>query len=274
MPSERILTLQATADGSRRSLQAERRLCVGPPGNVFLFGGVGMGAALTALEDATGRPVIWATAQFLGAVRPDEVLDIAVETPVASRAVSQARAIGRTAGGEVFTVLAALGSRESPVSRQWSEAPDVPAAEACAPPTFWPHGQSPGTLTERILMRCPPGPLGESPPTGEISQTGRRAFWLRLTDDAAIDVATLAVFADFVPYALAAALGGGLGGTSLDNTLRVLSVRPTRWVLCDARIAATHAGFAHGEIRLFAEDGQLMAIGSQSNNVWLPKPKP
>ena len=34
------------------------------PGN-FLFGGCGLGAALVALEAATGRPTVWATAQYL-----------------------------------------------------------------------------------------------------------------------------------------------------------------------------------------------------------------
>ena len=44
------------------------RLAVVPelttPGN-FLFGGCGLGAALVALEAASGRPTVWSTAQYL-----------------------------------------------------------------------------------------------------------------------------------------------------------------------------------------------------------------
>jgi hypothetical protein len=34
------------------------------PGD-FLFGGCGLGAALVALEEASGRPTVWATGQYL-----------------------------------------------------------------------------------------------------------------------------------------------------------------------------------------------------------------
>ena len=39
------------------------------PGN-FLFGGCGLGAALVALERASGRPTVWATAQYLSYAPP------------------------------------------------------------------------------------------------------------------------------------------------------------------------------------------------------------
>jgi acyl-CoA thioesterase len=39
---------------------------------------------------------------------------------------------------------------------------------------------------------------------------------------------------------------------------------PTEWVLCEIRIAGVAGGFAHGNMYLFAEDGTLMAVASQS----------
>ena len=39
------------------------------PGN-FLFGGCGLGAALVAMEAASGRPTVWSTAQYLSYARP------------------------------------------------------------------------------------------------------------------------------------------------------------------------------------------------------------
>ena len=63
---------------------------------------------------------------------------------------------------------------------------------------------------------------------------------------------------------LGPALGVQGGGNSLDNTLRVLKIVPTRWVLCDIGISGVHAGVGHGEMNIFAETGELMAVASQS----------
>lgn len=267
----RLIALERLDAPGRFRLPVERPICVGPPGNVFLFGGLSLGAALTALEAFTGRPALTASVQFLSAIRAGETLDLALETPLPGRNVTQARAVGRVGEREIFTVLAALGGHGEDFSHQWAAAPDVPAPEACAPARFWPYGQAEGGLTERLEMRLPAGPRGELTPSGEVQESSRRVFWLRTREDMPIDACLLAMFADFVPYALASALGGGLGGTSLDNTLRIRRVVQTPWVLCDARIHGAGARIAHGDIRLYAQTGELMAIGSQSMNVWLPK---
>jgi acyl-CoA thioesterase len=60
------------------------------------------------------------------------------------------------------------------------------------------------------------------------------------------------------------ALGIRGGGNSLDNTLRVVRLVPTEWVLLDIRIHAIDRGFAHGLVHMYAEDGTLMATASQS----------
>ena len=66
------------------------------------------------------------------------------------------------------------------------------------------------------------------------------------------------------PPASASALGRNAGGNSLDNTIRFFSAVETQWVLCDIQIDGVHGGFAHGAMRLFARDGVLMALASQS----------
>jgi acyl-CoA thioesterase len=119
-------------------------------------------------------------------------------------------------------------------------------------------------------MRIVPDEFDEVEPTGRLAESSRAVFWIRARQALPIDISLLALFADFVPYALGKALGGGLGGVSLDNTLRVVRRVETEWILCDARIQAIHAGFAHGDIRLFAQTGELLAIGSQSMNAWPP----
>ena len=76
--------------------------------------------------------------------------------------------------------------------------------------------------------------------------------------------ADLAMVGDVVPSGFANVSGEPIGGNSLDNTLRLHAVVPTRWVLCDIQMDAAGRGFAHGHLRLFAEDGTLMATASQS----------
>jgi acyl-CoA thioesterase len=50
----------------------------------------------------------------------------------------------------------------------------------------------------------------------------------------------------------------------LDNTIRIRELRATEWVCCDIHIDGVNAGFVHGHMHLFAEDGTLMATASQS----------
>ena len=56
-------------------------------------------------------------------------------------------------------------------------------------------------------------------------------------------------------------------GRSLDNTLRVVQLRPTEWVLCDIRMHAVVDGYAQGVAFLWSEDGNLLATASQSMSI-------
>ena len=84
----------------------------------------------------------------------------------------------------------------------------------------------------------------------------------------------LAVLGDYVPMGVGQALGILGGGNSLDNTLRVVRLVPTEWVLLDIRVHAVEPGFGHGLVHMFAEDGTLLATASQSCIVRLWKPPP
>ena len=87
---------------------------------------------------------------------------------------------------------------------------------------------------------------------------------MRPRGDHAIDASMLAIFADHVPSGIGAALGKDAGGNSLDNTIRIVRLAPTDWVLCDINIHAVHGGFGHGAMRLFTREGLLLATASQS----------
>ena len=248
----------------RFGLAIDEGLCVGPDGNAFMFGGVGLAAAVLAAERATGRDAIWASAQFLSYARIGDRLDLAVEVLNAGRNVSQLRVVASAAGKAVLSVNAALGARDGFPTDQWADRPDMPPPEECRSMPLWPQQDRQARLMSRLDVRVSPGRYGARPRDGQRSQDGRQAMWIRMKDDAPVDAATLAVFADFVPSGVAAALGRPGGGNSLDNTLRLCRLVPTQWVLCDVRIGATARGFGHGAIYMFAEDGTLLASGSQS----------
>ncbi len=257
-----FITLTATHNPHRWYLPLHEGLCVGPAGGTFMFGGVGLAAAIDAMQRTCERPVVWATAQYLSYARPPSVVDLDVWVPAAGRNTTQARVIGHVGDKEIFTVNAALGARESPLSRSWVERPDVPPPQDCAPAEHW-RGDH-GGLHGQIEMRLARGANGFDLRGAAPSPDGRLIMWMRPKLGQAIDAAMLAIFADHVPSGVGNALGVNGGGSSLDNTLRIVRLVPTEWVLCDISIHAVHAGFGHGAMRLFAEDGQLMASASQS----------
>ena len=94
--------------------------------------------------------------------------------------------------------------------------------------------------------------------------TGRTAFWTRMPELLEISAASLAVLGDYVPMGLGQAVPTEINSNSLDNTLRVMRVVQTDWVLVDIRIEAVANGFGHGHIYLWAENGTLLATASQS----------
>lgn len=257
-----FLDVEDTSDPSAFRLRITGAVCVGPPGNVFMFGGVGLAAATVAAERATGRNVVWSSAQFVSYARIGDTLDLSVEVLSGGRNVSQVRVLGTDAGKLILSVHAALGDRADQPGGQWIVPPEMPRPDECVPWRLWPVQDA--LLMERLDIRMAPGRYGATPRDGTPSVDGRMVLWMRTREGAPIDASLLALFADFVPSGLAAAFGRQGGGNSLDNTLRVARIVPTDWVLCDVRISAAARGFGHGAIHMFAQDGTMLASGSQS----------
>jgi acyl-CoA thioesterase len=253
--------LRATHNPHRWFMPLTPGVCVGPPDNMFMFGGVGLASAIGAMERTTGRPLIWATAQYLSYARPPSVVDLDVWVPAAGKYNSQARVIGHVGDKEIFTVNAALGARPSEISRQWLVMPDAPRPEDCEAGEHWRN--SGVGLHSRIEVRVAKGRYG-SDRKDNPEEDGRSLLWIRPKERFTIDASMLAVMADHVPSGIGNALGQNAGGNSLDNTIRIRRIVPTEWVLCDIRIHGVHGGFGHGAMYLFAQDGELMATASQS----------
>lgn len=230
-------------------------------GGGFLFGGCGLGAAISALEGTTERPIVWATAQYLSFARPPSILDIDVTVAVAGRHTTQARAVGHVGGTEILTVNAALGAREFPEAGQWVERPDVPPPSEC--PVREPRWNTGDSILNRLDQRwaLTPQPMDGARTS---SRPGHCAVWTRMPDLLGVSAPALAVLGDYVPLGLSVTLEHDITSNSLDNTIRVANIVETEWVLIDIRVDVVAHGFGHGMVFLWAEDGTLMATASQS----------
>ena len=268
-----LIDLGTTDSPTRFTLSVTPALSVGPPDQQFLFGGAGLGSAIAALEAATGRPTVWATAQYLSFARPPAVLDLDVVVPVSGRHSSQARVTGHVGPTEIFTVNAALGSRPDALAMQWAVMPAVPPPGDC-PPMVYDWVRRDDDLNANFEQRIARGRYGAARRSGGPSVDGESAMWVRPTGGGLVDRITLALMADFVPSGIGHATGAAMGGNSLDNTIRFVGLAPTEWVLCDTVIEGLANGFAHGRMRLFAESGALLATASQSMIVRTHVPPP
>jgi len=260
-PAAELFDLRQTHNPHRWVLPVEPRICVGPPENTFLFGGVGLAASIAAMERTTGRPAIWATAQYLAYAKPGEFLDVDVIVPKQGRHVTQARVVGHVGDREILTVNAALGARPHEVSAQWARMPEVAPPAECEPMPRFETGTR--DLHQQFDMRVAKGRYGDAR-RGELSSDGHAVLWGRPKERRPVTSALLAIIADYVPSATGHALGRFAGANSLDNTIRIRALRDSEWMCCDIRIHGVHAGFVHGRMHVFAEDGTLLATASQS----------
>jgi acyl-CoA thioesterase len=231
----------------------------------FLFGGCGLGAGIAALEGTTGRPVVWATAQYLAYARPPEVLDLDVIVAVDGKHTTQARVVGHVADREILTVNAALGSRPFERESTWAVMPEVPPPDSCGPRETR-VATSGDTLPDRIDTRLAKArTMAELPGPG--MPEGRSALWAKMPTVLDMSAAALAVLGDYVPFGIGQALGMRAGGNSLDNTLRIGRIVPTEWVLLDIRVHQVVNGFGYGDVHLWSQSGTLLGTASQSTIV-------
>ena len=273
MDSRTFLGLEPTHNRFRWKMPVERKVATAGD---FLFGGCGLGAAVSAIEGTAERQCVWATAQYLSYAPTGSVLDIDVTLAVEGRNTTQARAVCHVDDREILTVNASLGDRSIVESGQFEHMPDdLPEPESLAPRPVDPEHAD--TITGRFDQRMVQGvewsELSTESGAGQLRADGRTIMWARIPDVITeVDTTALAILGDFVPMGVGQALGRRGGGNSLDNTLRVYRTVPTEWVLMDIRIHGVERGFGHGLVHMFAEDGTLLATASQSVIVrfWRP----
>lgn len=260
--TQSLFDLKATHNPHRWYLPVTSNLCVGLPERRFLFGGVGLAAAIEAMQNTCGRPVIWATAHYLSFARPGAIVDLDVWVPVQGRQTSQANVLEHIGDDKIISVHAALGERDGDYRDQWIDMPSMPAPLDCPLVEGW--RESGDGLQKRFEVRLAHGRYPDGSRPDGRSEDGRIRFWMRSTEGLLADPMLLAVMADYVSVGIGHAIGRYAGGNSLDNTIRYARVEPAEWTLCDVRIEAVHQGIVHGAMHLFSERGTLMATASQS----------
>jgi acyl-CoA thioesterase II len=168
------------------------------------------------LEGTTGRPVIWATAQYLSYARPPSIVDIDVRVAVSGKQVTQARATAHVGDTEILTVNAALGERPLEVRRRVGASDPTVLPPTSALPAPWRHIDGDWIHT-RLEERS------RAPADGEHDSTtdGRTTLWVRVPEGIDMGPVALAILGDFVPGGIGPALGRDAGGNSLDNTIRI-----------------------------------------------------
>ena len=260
MDARHFLGLEPTDDPLRWRLPVTPAVCT--PGR-FLYGGCGLAAGIVALEEASGRPTVWATAQYLAYAPTGSVLEWEVVLAATGRNTTQGRAIGRLGDEEVLTVNAALGRHELDMSGTWVDPPTVPGPDEC------PVQEIPALFADSVLVRVEHR-VARGRMMSELDGVpgdARSAFWARVPGHLEPSAATLAVIGDYVSGGVSQPLGVRTMGRSLDNTIRIAQLVPTEWVLCDIQMHALAHGFGHGLAHLWAEDGTLLGTASQSISV-------
>lgn len=236
-------------------------------GRGSLFGGVGLAAGIVALEAATGKPVVWATGQYLAITQQPVTLDLDVHLPAVGRKVTQGRVLGHIGEQEIITVIGAAGDRPSNAEGSWVKCPQAPDPDSC-PRIERRHDTE--TMHDHVELRLARGAFGFNG-FGTPTTDGRSLLWARMPG-VRHDAGALAIIADYMPSVLGNALGTIAYCTSLDNTIRFGQLEPSDWVLCDNRMEYVGNGFGYGTMHLWSESGTLLATASQSMIVRVPDP--
>ena len=259
LPTFDLLDLQPTADPLRFRLDARKQLCT-PFG--FLYGGSGIAASIEAAERASGRPLQWITTQFIGSPVPDDVIDLEVSLPAHGRATTQAQVTASVDGRPMFTSLCAHTERPSGDGAHFLRMPEVPPPDDCPSMSEPFAAVLAGTFFDHLERRLAAGKIAVD--AIDSAQTGPLAMWCRIPDHRIGSAATQAFVADIISLAVCAALGVMPGGTSLDNTVRVVDPEPSEWVLLDITAEGFHRSIGHGSLRIWSQDGRLLGTAQQT----------
>jgi acyl-CoA thioesterase len=103
---------------------------------------------------------------------------------------------------------------------------------------------------------------------GGAVAAGRAFAWVRHRSGPIVtDAAWLSIVADWALHGVVLAIGHQVLPSSLDNTVRQVRSAATEWLLLDIDAHAVHDGLGHCTTRIFAEDGTLVGLASQTGTM-------
>jgi hypothetical protein len=257
-------------EGGRFSLQLDASLCTGLRDDRHMFGGAGTAAAILAMEALSGQPALWVSAQFHTVAKVGQALLIEPRSVLTGRSVTQFALHAQVDGSTVMEMLGATGiMRPLAGNRSWTGLGTVPSAQESRLVTM--HHNADEDVHGRFEARQARGRFGKFSHDPR-SDDGKVVVWFRPLSGT-IDRQALAIIADFLPACTSNALGVRSGGRSLDNLVRFSQLIPTEWVLAEYHIISVADGVGYGTATLYAEDGTLLAFGSQSFRLTMtPRP--
>jgi acyl-CoA thioesterase len=176
----------------------------------------------------------------------------------AGRATTQVQVTGTVGDKLVLTALGALTDRPAGDEQHFGTMPAAPSPADCVEFTLPMEAVEHANFFDAMERRLDVGSMAS------LAETGRFHLWVRMPTWPGPSRAMLAHVADVVPIVFFLAQGKSHGGTSLDNTLRVVDDRTTEWTLMEVEGHGYSRSIGHGQVRMWSEDGRLLAIASQS----------
>jgi len=223
-----------------------------------LYGGAAVALSVAAAGARTAREPVWMTTQFVSTALLGSPVDLFVDVLAEGRRTSQVRVTATTDTGVVFASLGACGVLGGDaMTGTFEHRPLVTPPEDGDAGFASRSGSDVGwhTVTEvrtaEILDHPDEGP-------------GRLCLWLRRRDGGPVTPAISAYLADLIPLSVARGCEVTGAGTSLDNTIRIGAAAETEWILLDMRPNLAIGGYGHGVANVWTEDGQLLAVASQT----------
>jgi acyl-CoA thioesterase len=220
-----------------------------------LYGGSGLAASVLAMEAATGRDVLWLATQFVSSPRLGDEIAWTAEVLAHGKRASQVTVRATSGGLVAFSAIGSTGiGKDDGLTGQWCEMPKVSSPDDSQAQTGIAAMHHPDSYTVKLELR-----------EAEIVEPGPdAALWVRMRDGLPTTPAVIAFAADFVPLAVAKAAGKVGAGSSLDNSMRFRGGVGTEWLLLDLSGDLAAGGFGHGTVRVWGQDGALLATGSQT----------
>lgn len=224
-----------------------------------------MALGIRLFETATGKHVIWSAMQFLAPTMLGEELHLSLAPP-RGKSILQASLTGTVRNRPVLQALAGMRSSDdvpdhaAAIDGQWTHAGQGPGPEDCT--LVLPHADAEHDSHAHVEIRVAEGRFGIFS-RAKVTADRRITAWMR-PRSGVVDAAALGFMADFVPSITSNVLERRGGGSSLDNSIRIVRIVPTEWVRCEICIDTIADGLGHGRMALFARDGTLMATSSQT----------